>query len=316
MTRFLRIFLRDRLDQSVQLAGFGKHPAWDDHIDDLGLTTETLVIIRRILYSEGIGSLVSAGAWNRLEERGQAVGFDHRFVWSRETQAVVGGIWASSDGKGRARFPMIVCLQVGVNGWRAVHSFLPEVEDLGALCKLAKDQQKFRDTFADLQRRLSSNALGDSGSGVQVSNLAEERKQAILDGMVALAQGLKTYRKRGARDGERSIHFRLPAISNRTKESLEFWAGYLETRIGLPVPCLTIASAGLGPVDVIAGEPHAQDFFCLRAAEKTLPMSRAFAGAKDLPDAELEAKVYLRSFELGSMEPPGNRQVRRWWPFQ
>ena len=62
MNRFLKIFLRDRLDQSIQLAGFGKHPAWDDHIDDLGLSTETLVIIRRVLYSEGIGCQVSSVA--------------------------------------------------------------------------------------------------------------------------------------------------------------------------------------------------------------------------------------------------------------
>ena len=315
MTRFLKIFLRDRLDQSVQLAGFGKHSAWDDHIDDLGLTTETLVIIRRVLYSEGIGCQVSSGAWNRLEEKRRALDFDHRFVWSRKAQSVVGGIWASSDGKGRAHFPMIVCLQIGLNGWRAVHSFLPAVEDLGASCKMAKDQQKFRDAFAETQRRLSADALWDSGPGVQVSDLAGQRKQAILDGMVALAQGLERYTKRGAREGDRSMHFRVPAISTRAKESLVFWAGYLETRTDLTFPCLTIASAGLGPVDVIAGEPDADDFFCLRAAETSLPMSVISTGGKHLADVQLEAKVYFRSFELGSIERSGNPQVRRWWPF-
>src|SRR6201998_2285274 len=99
MNRFLKIFLRDRLDQSIQLAGFGKHPAWDDHIDDLGLTTETLVITRRILYSEGIASQLASGAWPQLEETGQAIEFDHRFVWSREAQSVIGGIWACAPGK-------------------------------------------------------------------------------------------------------------------------------------------------------------------------------------------------------------------------
>ena len=106
MSRFRNMFLRDRLNQTAQLAGFGKHPAWDDHIDDIGLTTETLVAVRRILYSEGIARQVSSGAWSRLEEGGQALKFDHRFVWSRETQSVVGGIWASSDGKGRRHFPL------------------------------------------------------------------------------------------------------------------------------------------------------------------------------------------------------------------
>ena len=133
--------------------------------------------------------------------------------------------------------------------------------------------------------------------------------------MVTLAQGLKTYMKRGARQRDRSMHFRLPAISTRTKESLEFWAGYLETRIRSNFPCLTIASAGLGPVDVIAGEPDANDLFCLRASETSVPMSRLSTGDKHLADLQLEAKVYLRSFELGSIERSGKRQVRRWWPF-
>ena len=94
MNPFLKVFLRDRLDQAAQLAGFGKHPAWDDHIDDLGLTTETLVITRRILYSEGIASQLASGAWNRLEGTENAIGFNHRFVWSREAQSMIGGIWA------------------------------------------------------------------------------------------------------------------------------------------------------------------------------------------------------------------------------
>jgi hypothetical protein len=315
MNRFLKIFLRDRLDQSIQLAGFGKHPAWDDHIDDLGLTTETLVIIRRVLYSEGIGSQVSSGAWNQLEEERQALGFDHRFVWSRKAQSVVGGIWSSSDGKGRSHFPMIICLQIRLNGWRAVHRFLPALEDLAALSRTAKHQQTFRDTFAEAQRRLSADSFGDIGSEVQASDSLEQRKQAILDGMVTLAQGLKIYMKRGARQRDRSMHFRLPAISTRTKESLEFWTGYLETRIRSDFPCLTIASAGLGPVDVIAGEPDANDLFCLRASETSVPMSRLSTGDKHLADLQLEAKVYLRSFELGSIERSGKRQVRRWWSF-
>jgi hypothetical protein len=315
MNRFLKIFLRDRLDQSIQLAGFGKHPAWDDHIDDLGLTTETLVIIRRVLYSEGIGSQVSSGAWNQLEGERQALDFDHRFVWSRKAQSVVGGIWSSSDGKGRSHFPMIICLQIRLNGWRAVHRFLPALEDLAALSRTAKHQQTFRDIFAEAQRRLSADWFGDIGSEVRASDPLEQRKQAILDGMVTLAHGLKTYMKRGARQRDRSMHFRLPAISTRTKESLEFWAGYLETRIRSNFPCLTIASAGLGPVDVIAGEPDAGDLFCLRAAETSVPMSRLSTGDKHLADLQLEAKVYLRSFELGSIERSGRRQVRRWWPF-
>ncbi|MBV8970527.1 MAG: hypothetical protein JO331_15920 [Verrucomicrobia bacterium] len=298
MTRFRKVFLRDSLNRSTHLAGFGKHPAWDDHIDDLGLTTETLVIVRRILYSEGIASQVSSGAWSRLEGNGQALVFDHRFVWSRDAQSVVGGIWASSDGKGRAHFPMIVCLQIGMNGRHAIRSFLAPVEDLGGLCKKASGQQEFRDAFMKTEHKLASNTRPDSESGFQFFNLTEEREQEITNGMIALSEGLGKHRREGARRGAGSAHIRLPAISSRPKENLEFWIGYVETQLDFHLPCLAIASTSPGPIDIIAGEPEADDFFCLRAAETRLPLTST--GDERPADVRLQAKVYLRSYGLES----------------
>jgi hypothetical protein len=315
MTRFLKVFLRDRLDQPFQLAGFGKHPAWDDHIDDLGLATETLVTARRILYSEGIASQLASGAWNRLEETSHAMEFDHRFVWSREEQSVIGGIWASSDGKGREHFPMVVCLQIGLSGCRAIDRFLTLVENIGALCQEAKDQQKFRDVFAESQRKLNSEVFSRSDPKTRSCDLSGPREEAILNGMIAISQGVRKYQKQDVRKGVRSVHFRLPAISPQPKESLEFWTGYLETCVDLHFPCLTIVSADPGPVDIIAGEPDANDFFCLRAAETRLPMTLASAEDRHLADVRLEAKVYLRSFELGSIHSV-NERSRRWRLFR
>ena len=335
MTRYLKIFLRDRLNQSIQLAGFGKHPAWDDHIDDFGLTTETLVTVRRILYSEGIASQVSSGTWNQLEETGHAIEFDHRFVWSREAQSVIGGIWASSDGKGRGHFPIVVCLQIAVNGWRAVRSFLAPVEQLGADFQGAKEQKKFRDVFAKAQQSLSRHLVGNSpgspdeggseaaaeirsGSIPEVSGheSPEQRQEAVLDGMVALSQGVKKYQKQGGRERQGNAHLRLPAISAHRKESLEFWTGYLETRLDFRLPCLTIASPGLGPIDIIAGEPEARQFFCLRAPESGLPMTPVSKTDKRFADARLAAKVYLQSFEQGVIQPAKEGLNQHWWPFK
>lgn len=339
MNRFLKIFLRDRLNQSIQLAGFGKHPAWDDHIDDFGLTTETLVTVRRILYAEGIASQVSSGAWNQLEETGHAIEFDHRFVWSREAQSVIGGIWSSSDGKGRGHFPIVVCLQIAVNGWRAVRSFLAPVEQLGADFQGAKEQKKFRDVFAEAQLSLSrhlvrhspasrdeggseaaaetkSDSISGSTPEVTGRESPEQRQKAVLDGMVALSQGVKKYQKQGGRERQGSAHLRLPAISARRKESLEFWTGYLETRLDFRLPCLTIASPGLGPIDIIAGEPEARQFFCLRAPESGLPMTPVSKTDKRFADARLAAKVYLQSFEQGVIQPAKEGLSQHWWPFK
>ena len=219
----------------------GQKLCWDEHVYEVARTTGTLVIVRRILSSEAIASQVSSGAWSRLEENGQALVFDHRFVWSREAQSVVGGIWASSDGKGRAHFPMIVCLQIGMNGQHAIHRFLAPLEELGRVCKMAKGQQEFRDAFTKAEHRLASNTWSDSESGFRSFHLTEEREQEIMNGMIALSQGVGKHR-RELRRGVRSVHFRLPAISSRPKESLEFWIGYVETQSRFPPSRLAIAT--------------------------------------------------------------------------
>jgi len=38
----------------VALAAFGKHPGWDDHVEDLGLETESLNLAKTVLYIDGI----------------------------------------------------------------------------------------------------------------------------------------------------------------------------------------------------------------------------------------------------------------------
>ena len=39
----------------VALAAFGKHPGWDDHVEDLGLETQSLNLAKTVLYVDGIG---------------------------------------------------------------------------------------------------------------------------------------------------------------------------------------------------------------------------------------------------------------------
>ena len=95
----------------VVLAAFGKHPGWDDHIEDIGLASERLVHVRRRLYVEGIARNVELGAWDKLEPVQTLPEFHHLLVWRTARDVVVARMWPSRDGKGRARYPMVVCAQ-------------------------------------------------------------------------------------------------------------------------------------------------------------------------------------------------------------
>lgn len=104
----------------VHMALFGKHPGWDDHIEDWGLETAPLVQLKRALYTEGIAGNIDSGRWERLDASQRLEGFDHLLVWRLAcTHAggaaghagdwMAGRIWSSVDGKGRALYPMVAC---------------------------------------------------------------------------------------------------------------------------------------------------------------------------------------------------------------
>src|SRR5262249_35748729 len=126
VSQFLKKFLADdasRLPAQngryLALGVFGKHPGWDDHIEDLGLETETLNLAKRVLYIEGVGGQIDAGAWEKLDPAQRTDGFNHVFLWQRGGQFLLGRMWSSSDGKGRTRYPMVLCAHcIGASlGW-------------------------------------------------------------------------------------------------------------------------------------------------------------------------------------------------------
>jgi hypothetical protein len=311
MTRFFKVFLRDQLNGRMHVAGFGKHPAWDDHIDDIGLETETLVIAKQILYSQGIATQLASGAWDHIETTSQSIEFDHRFVWARKEQAVVGTILPSSDGKGRARFPMIVCVQAEMGALQVIHLYLTFAESLGRRCKAATSRQVFRES---LQQACGELTAFPAVPGAQTESPHSDFQgdDAIVRVLGHLSETLRSTRLSGMRAGGRnSVSFRLPAISLRTLENLEFWMGYLELYARLEVPYLAVAPIGRSPVDLIVGEPAPNDFFCLRANETALPLTRAESRSHRTAEFETGARVYLESFKGG---PGAETSPRRsWW---
>jgi hypothetical protein len=311
MTRFFKVFLRDHLDGRMHVAGFGKHPAWDDHIDDIGLETETLAIAKQLLYSQGIASQLASGAWDQIETTNRCIEFDHRFVWARKGQALVGTILASSDGKGRARFPMVVCIQAEMSALQAINLYLTFAESLGRRCKAATSRQLFRES---LQGACGELNTFPAIPGIQTRSPHSDFQadDAVVRVLGHLSETLRSTRFGGMRAGGRnSVSFRLPAISLQTVENLEFWTGYLELCTRLEIPYLAVASIGKSPVDLIVGEPAPNDFFCLRANETALPLTQAESRSGRTAESETQARVYLESFKLG---PAADMTTRRsWW---
>src|SRR5437660_1492505 len=81
-------------------------------MDDIGLETDSLVSLKRILYLEGITRNLATGAWEKLDESERLPGFNLLFRWQRGSQFLVGTIMSSRDGKGRTHYPLILCAHI------------------------------------------------------------------------------------------------------------------------------------------------------------------------------------------------------------
>src|SRR5688572_26453987 len=134
--------------RQIFLAAFGKHPGWDDHVEDLGLESESLVYAKSRLYVQGIGGQIDSGAWEKLDETQRLASFKHIFVWQRGNQVLIGRMWSSSDGKGRTRYPLIVCAHcAGVPADWALAQVLPRLEQIEQACSLTKSAADVRSTL-------------------------------------------------------------------------------------------------------------------------------------------------------------------------
>jgi hypothetical protein len=313
MSRFLKVFLRDPLNARIQVAGFGKHPAWDDHIDDIGLNTETLVLAKQILYSGGIAAQLGSGAWDQIEKASNAIEFDHRFIWGRKQQAIFGAIWASADRKGRTRFPLVVCGHSGFEGPRALDLLFDPIERLGALCRAARTQDEVREAFGKTQGELNYG-IPTPIEGICPSEITDSEEKTILSALVTLSAGLKYKRTRTQLEGAKSsgTHYRLAPVFSQAKDNLRFWSAYLAAQSSVSNSSyLVIAANGKSWVDLIVGEPLANNFFCLKANEIALPATWVKVEAPQLPKLELEAANYLRSYRLGTA--CSATSSRSWW---
>ena len=305
MTRFAKAFLRERLEGKIHVAVFGKHPAWTDHIDDLGVTTESLAMAKRLLYLEGIAGQLASGAWDRIEKSGQALDFDHRFVWRRGEQALVGAIWASRDGKGRTRFPIVICAHIPGGG--AVPVYLSSIELLGLECRSAASQEAVRDFQSRTCAELNIRTYSDPAPPTSLALDDKDRSaDLILEALIGLASGLKRVPQRGFGNRRAGTHLRVASVSPQPPKNLEFWLGYLERRVAARQPHLVMAGSAGSPVDLILGEPEPNDFFCLRANEAVLPPWRC--DARDRVRFEAEAIEYLHSRGIGLRLAPTRRR--------
>lgn len=299
MSEFSKTFLRERIGDDKrprEIFGiFGKHPGWNDHIEDLPLPTESMATAKQLLYVQGIGSQISSGAWARLAEPARLADFDHVFLWVRGSQFLAGRMWASRDGKRRTHFPMIAVVQ-GINVAReaALDLILAQLEKVAAGCRAAHSADEVRGVIAGTATGSGTGPASDEPSAP--TSLAVARDSA----------------RKAAGDFHENLPActRLPADPGDLSRSLRFWARVCTGLAPAQVPLLFLAPLGETWIDVLAGEPAPENFFCLRAGLEALPI--AGAPAAQGPVGDLDADEVIKAVSDGR-GPEGERGwISRW----
>ncbi len=291
MNGFARLFLNEDWAglpdvPRVYLGAFGKHPGWNDHLDDLGLVTASLIDAQRILYA-GIAHQIENATWEKTDAAKVAPGFDHAIHWRRPGETLTGLVWSSQDGKGRSLYPMIAIAHcVGQPFSWVADVVVPTLDAAAAKCRAASSASAVIAVLNEAQQQLRLGVPGlpaappaDSSLGIAAWAEYCRREPAALQrvlhhlrGQFALfAPGCAEWCENEKHAGSRSL--RLPQIPGaRPAESLNAWISFLATQIDPSVPILGLLPMDRTWVDVIVGEPAPADFFVLRALPTAVPL--------------------------------------------
>ncbi|HUO10719.1 MAG TPA: hypothetical protein VM008_20630 [Phycisphaerae bacterium] len=269
MAAFLKNLARmlgsNAAEPAVYLAAFGKHPGWNDHIDDLGLDTDDLVTAKRLLYVQGINQNIDAGAWDNLDPDKRLTDFRHEFLWHMKGNGsgdhghslIAGRFWSSADGKGRDKYPMVLC----AGTVELPDSFAGKT----ALKALAKTHERcLAATSADEIRKLietDRNTLRASLNSIPAPEALAPRELAAVASshdlaparegfhriVYQIARGMSAYRPGTTSSGSsrsnsvRPEQIRVPLCGMTPSAALLFWLRFTLTFLDPSVPILLLA---------------------------------------------------------------------------
>ena len=288
--RFLKRFNpkgQNLASERIFVAAFGKHPGWDDHIDDIGLETEVFVTVKRILYVQGIGGNVDSGSWDKLTND-QLVGeFKHVFFWYIDGNLIVGRMWSSQDGKGRKSYPFVVCAQC----WKlpmqwVFENVLPELERIEGTCTATTSASDVRSAIQNSRQQLRQSAQHCQTSPDSVivypdalAKLAERPEmgpnhEGLFRVLYHLDREVGRHHPDGSKFGVlRSALLRVPASLDTMLENVLMWSSFLLNRFGTNIPLLILMPLKNDWMDIIIGEPTELQLYCLRASLKVIPLT-------------------------------------------
>ncbi len=274
--------------ERVFVAAFGKHPGWDDHIDDIGFETDIFITVKRLLYIQGVGGNIDSGSWDALQKNQPIEEFKHALVWYMGGNLIVGRIWSSRDGKGRTSYPMVVCVQCCrlPLEW-VLNNVLPLLERVEEACVATISAAEVRLTIENAQKELRqltqqcglSPILSPVGADV-MAKLTEypEMEGPNHQGLLRILYHIEREATQDHLDTSKGKAFRptllrIPISPPPVTESMVLWISFLLKKFGMNTSVLMLMPQQKQRMDIIIGEPTQLQLYCLRASLAVIPLT-------------------------------------------
>jgi len=289
--RFIRRFNateHNRHSEKIFVGAFGKHPGWDDHIDDIGLDTDALIAAKRKLYVRGIGGNVDSGRWDRLTGDQLIEQFSREIFWYIDGRLIVGRMWSSQDGKGRKSYPFLICVECRTlpTQW-VLDNVPPQLEKIEITCTATSSASDVMAAIQEARQKLRQLAqqCEISPSLIVVypdalSKLAERPeigpdREGLFRILYHMDREVGRLRP-GTAEGKvlGSTLLRLPTCPNTMLEDVLLWSSFLLAEFGMSTSILVLVPPTDNRwIDVIIGEPTESNLYCLRASTKVIPLT-------------------------------------------
>ncbi len=276
------------------IGAFGKHPAYDDHLEDPGLTSPALIDARRILYAEAIRANIDSGAWERLDASQRIDTWDHTFLWSlakRDDILLVGRLLPSRDAKGRDRYPLVVCAEMRAdNALASVPVAIRRLDSLAEECAAAGSPAEFVAALDAARANAASIPfLGDQAPPVaalvgSIVNAGPAGHEAFARCLYALSRELAPVADRQTASG--TGHVRLPAPGLTEAQALAAWVAVIHRWLPELRAVLLIKPRSQPWLDALVPIPLPAQLTCIRTAASLVPLACDVPYNLDAPFAQ------------------------------
>ena len=266
---------------------FGKHPGWDDHMEDVGHQFPEMLAFKRMIYVEGIGGNIDSGSWAHLPDAQRLPEFNHLLIYSFEDYYILASIAASRDGKGRSLYPLITAVEA------RGYALADIVEHVGPLILKLRDNvistasatavqsavQAAQKSLDQLTGTLHPHAIKADRlvTGSQMLHvLAAESAAPDVTGRIiySLQKAAQSWRRDGINGRTETV--RLPMYGNAPWLSARIWIASLRGVIGFGCPLMAFEyrnPTDPGLTDLIIGPPAPGQLFSLRAGTARIPLA-------------------------------------------